>query len=316
METIDDWTILLAGQAGIVTRPQLLARGITDDTVRAHVAAGRWVPVLTGIHATFTGPLSPAARQWAAVLACWPGALSHDTAAEVLGLRPAGSGDGRLHVTRPFGRSTFRTDGLDGLAVHRSRAFAHLVRPGDGVPVVSLAHTAVDLAVAEPTATAGMRSMLRSLVTSSLTTDQVRAAIELRRPRRWKQALLDALSYAEGGVTSVLEAQWTVDVEAAHRLPPPRRQVAVDVDRRRRLEDLLYRHGDREVVVRLDGRRFHAVESVNQLDRRRANAAELAGRRHLVYGWPEVTERPCVAAREVAAVLGCGFAACVRCSGL
>ncbi len=52
MEDLDDWTTVLAAQAGIVTRRQLLGRGITDDTIRAHVAAGRWVPVHDGVYAT------------------------------------------------------------------------------------------------------------------------------------------------------------------------------------------------------------------------------------------------------------------------
>ena len=153
-------------------------------------------------------------------------------------------------------------------------------------------------------------------MTTVLTPDEVRKVIDVRQPRRWKNAMLDALRYAEDGVTSALEARWALDVERAHGLPAPVRQFPVTVDGVGRKEDLLYRYGGREAIVRLDGRRYHAVQSVTLTDRRRANTAELSGRAHLVYGWPEVTGTPCLAAREVATVLGCGLRPCERCGSL
>lgn len=310
MENIDDWPDLIARQHGIVSVPQLREHGVTASAIRANVRAARWTGSHTGVYATFTGPFSPDARRWAAVLACSPCALSHGTAAVVLGLRPPGDDHDTVHLTRPYGLSAVRADGV---AVHRSRAFAHLVVPGSEPPVVSRPHTVVDLAVAEPTPRAAMAVLLHLLVTTNVSPDDVRTAMELRRPPRWRRALLAALEYAEGGVTSVLEARWALDVERAHGLPGPTRQFPVPVDGRGRDEDLVYVHDGVEVVVRLDGRRFHAAQAVNLVDRRRANAAELAGRRHLVYGWPEITETPCLAARELAAVLRCDYVACERC---
>jgi len=162
---------------------------------------------------------------------------------------------------------------------------------------------------------------LHCLTVTRLRTAAVRAAIEALPPRRWKRALLDAVRYAEEGVTSALESLYALDVEEAHGLPRAERQVPVLVDGVERYEDLIYRVGEQEVVVRLDGRRHHADEATTIIDRRRGNAAEVAGRAHLSYGWPEVRRSACATAREVFTVLVArghteDFVACERCRGL
>ena len=76
----------------------------------------------------------------------------------------------------------------------------------------------------------------------------------------------------------MLEYHYAVDVEKAHALPPARRQGPVIVDGRTLYEDCDYTGSGVPVIVRLDGRRFHAMAEVAYRDRRRDNAAELAGR--------------------------------------
>lgn len=298
MDQFDEWRRLLDVQCGVVTRRQLLTFGITDATVRAHVAAGRWQPVHDGVYATFSGLLLPGARRWAAVSACWPCALSHETAGEHWRMTTPDP-DGPIHVTVAYGRNAVRHDGV---VVHRSRAFEHIVERSLDPPVVGRAFTAIDLAVAAPGAHDAMRLLLHILTVTRLRPASVVAALERRRPRRWRRALLDAVRYAQEGVTSALETIYAVDVEKAHGLPRALRQVPVLVDGVERYEDLMYRIGDEEVIVRLDGRRHHADEPVTILDRRRANAAEIAGRGHISFGWPEIQD-PCATAREVFAVL-------------
>ena len=57
------------------------------------------------------------------------------------------------------------------------------------------------------------------------------------------------------------------------------------------------------LIVRLDGRWAHSMAEVAFRDRRRDNAAELAGRPRLVYGFDEVMKTPCQVAHEVETVL-------------
>lgn len=101
---------------------------------------------------------------------------------------------------------------------------------------------------------------------------------------------------------SVLEEVYAVDVEAAHALPAALRQMPFRVDGRTLFEDVAYDHVGVPLTVRLDGR-THLEPDVAERDRRRDNAAELAGRSRLVFGWSEVSTRPCRAAHEVSAAL-------------
>ena len=131
----------------------------------------------------------------------------------------------------------------------------------------------------------------------------IRRRMGERRPRRYGKALVDAVRLLADGVQSVLEYRYATDVEDAHGLPRARRQSPVIVDGRTLFEDCDYSDHGVPLIVRLDGRRAHAMAEVAFRDRRRDNAAELQGRPRLVYGFDEVTKNPCVVAREVATVL-------------
>jgi hypothetical protein len=72
---------------------------------------------------------------------------------------------------------------------------------------------------------------------------------------------------------------------------------------RRALASALDRHVGVPLTVRLDGRAYHSYPTVAFRDRRRDNAAELAGRARLVFGWRDIREDACGAAREVLTVL-------------
>lgn len=75
------WTTLAEPQDGIVSRRQLLAAGMSPAQARTNIDNGRWRGLLPGVYATFTGPVSPLARTWAAVLYAGQGAVaSHRTA--------------------------------------------------------------------------------------------------------------------------------------------------------------------------------------------------------------------------------------------
>ena len=299
-----EWPRLMAEQRGLITTAQLAALGVTPDAIEASVDAGRWQHVAPRVYATFTGPPPRSALIMAALLYAGPAALlSHRTAAEEWGmLDPT---DGPIHVTVPYSCSAISQP--PWLVVHRSRAFAHITVCTEP-PRVSRADTAVDLAVAEPTARLAMRRLVAVATGSRIPVTELRRRIEERRPRRYRSAINNALRLMAEGVCSALEELFAVDVEIAHALPTACRQVPFRVDGRTLWEDATYDHVGVALTVRLDGRRYHADPDVAFRDRRRDNAAELADRRRLVYGWKDLVSDPCGAAAEVATVLRrCGW---------
>ena len=308
------WEALLAEQSGVVHITQLRDFGVTWSTVVAQLAAGRWQRVVHGVYATFTGPLPRSSRIAAALLYGGAAAvLSHRTAAEEWGLVPVR--DGPVHITVPYGTSAVSQGDL--LTVHRSRAYRHIVVASDP-PRTSRADTVIDVAVEEDDARSA-----RTVLTSLLTGGRVRPVEVVRRlqerpPRRYRRALAAAVQLVVDGVQSALEELYAVDVEQAHGLPVARRQSPVVVDGVTLWEDAVYDDAGLPLTVRLDGR-THLLDDVAFRDRRRDNAAELAGRARLSFGWADLSVDPCGGAVEVASVLrrlgwSGSFVRCPRCA--
>jgi hypothetical protein len=93
---------LAAAQDGLITRRQALECGISIDAVRHAVGKGkRWQRVVTGVYATFTGPLQERHLVRAALLYAGPEAMvSGAVACRAYGLRYAPA-DGRLLLLVP-----------------------------------------------------------------------------------------------------------------------------------------------------------------------------------------------------------------------
>ncbi|MEJ2885917.1 hypothetical protein [Actinomycetospora aeridis] len=289
MENPEDWMRLVKAQDGLVTRQQALAHGLTNDKIAAHIDGERWLLRKPGVLSTFTGPLTPAARRRAALLFVrGPAALSHASAAAVLGLRREDE-SAPVHVAVPYGSSA---RGCEGVCVHRSRAFAHIT-VDDDPPRVGKVHTIIDLAVDEPDARSALRTLTSLAAAARIPAQRLQEALELRRPRRYLKPLQDAVSLLRDGVGSILETDWVLNVERPHALPAPRRQFRVVVDGQWRAEDLLFEMPLGDLIVRLDGWRYHADKRTAQIDRARDNAAELAHRARMTFGWDEVHEEPC-----------------------
>ncbi|MBO0874366.1 MAG: hypothetical protein J2P19_13315 [Pseudonocardia sp.] len=293
-----EWRHLLARQHGVVDTAQLRMFAISRNAITANVLAGRWRWVAPRVYATFSGPLTRDARLTAALSYAGPAAiLSHQTAAELWGMRPIMGGP--VHVTVPYHCSAVSQPPL--VIVHRSRAFKHIAVPGLP-PVTTRADTVVDLAVAEPTARDAMRTLTALVTSRRAAASHVRERLHDRPPRRYHRALTEALDRIDSGVHSALEELYAVDVEAAHGLPAARRQEPFLVGGRRLVEDAVYDNIGIPLTVRLNGG-SHLLPDTAYRDRRRDNAAELAGRARLVYGWSELSRNPCAAALEVVDVL-------------
>jgi len=294
----DDWLRAVSAQYGVLGIAQLREFGLTWAVVRAQVRAGRWQAVLPRVYATFTGPLPRESRIAAALLYAGPmSVLSHRTAAELWGMYPESAGP--VHVTVPYGCSAVSQPPL--MVLHRSRAFGHIAVDGQP-PLTNRTDTAVDIAVAESSAREAQLVLTELMTGRRVGVEQVRWRLTERQPRRYKQELDQAVARVHSGVESMLEERYAVDVEVAHGLPAARRQMPFRVDGRTLFEDAVYDDLGVPLTVRLDGHR-HLDPDVALRDRRRDNAAELAGRSRLVFGWAEVSGQPCRVAMELATVL-------------
>lgn len=141
MKHVDRTIISLAvGQHGIVARWQLLALGISPDAIDRRIANGLLRRVHRGVY-----QVGPVAGRWAAemaaVLACggraWVSHSSRGAMAQLL--PPAGSAPVHVVVQGNGGR-------VRGIRAHRTTLAADDVSMFDGVPVVRLERTLVDLA--------------------------------------------------------------------------------------------------------------------------------------------------------------------------
>ncbi|TSD96553.1 hypothetical protein FOS14_15935 [Skermania sp. ID1734] len=319
MTDIDQLQVIVNQQHGLVTFDQLEPCGFTRRRVEHMYSSGAWQRVLYGVYAVTTGPLSREMVLQAALLYGGAGAvLSHDTAAELWGMqRP--DPEGPIHVTVRVGLSAVDQPATrvlsaarlnpnigsilhPGVRVHRSRALPHIVVAASP-PRTSPADTAIDLAVAQPTAQEAATTLAAVATNYGLRPDILMERARARPPRRYARSITRAIELLRDGVQSVLEYHYAVDVEKAHGLPSALRQSPVIVDGRVCYEDVEYIVGDLRLIVRLDGRRGHSLARDVFRDRRRENAAEMAGKRKLVFGWEEVRGAPCAVAAEVAAVL-------------
>jgi len=141
------------------------------------------------------------------------------------------------------------------------------------------------------------RAIARELTDES----RLQAAMTLRTKLRWRADLHELIVAAAGGDHSVLEYRYHRDVERAHGLPEPSRQMpfAAPGGRRGRRDRVYEEYG---VIVELDGRLAHPAEN-QWKDKARDNAAAAKGQQSLRYGWAQVKWEACATAAEVARVL-------------
>jgi hypothetical protein len=317
MDSIE-FQALLDAQHGLLSSSQLRRFGYPWHRVRHQVGSGQWLSVLHGVISVSNGPLSRPMIVSAALLYGGPHAiLSHQSALEHW--RMIGTPPGPIHITVPRKHSAIAQPPTvrpatarptahigeilhPGVVVHRSVAIKHL-RIDRDVPVASAASSVVDVAVAKPTARQAMSAFTVLATNGRIPLRHLREQLELRRPRRYRRALNDAMTLLADGVQSALEYEYAVDVERAHGLPAARRQGPVVVDGRTLYEDVEYDEFGAALTVRLDGRATHSMAEVAFRDRRRDNAAELADRPRLVFGYPETHDDPCGVFAEVRTVL-------------
>lgn len=295
------WTCLVRDQAGVVSFAQLRRHGVGKGDIAANVAAQRWQRVLPRVYATFTGELPRTALLHAALLYGGGYAvLSHHTAAEEWGMRPvAPVGDRPVEITVPYTASALSQPLV---RVHRSRALRYSAA-GTVPPRTRRTDTIIDLAAAQDSADEAQYLVVDLVASSAVSVADMLGCVHNRPPHRHRKAILRGLELVRDGLMSALEVEYLERVEREHGLDEGIRQTPFSVDGKTLWEDVTYDNLGVPLTVRLDGRATHATAGVAFRDRRRDNAAELAGRSRLVYGWQDVHGDPCGVAAEVRRVL-------------
>jgi hypothetical protein len=136
---------------GLITRAEALAQGLSPDHVKQLVGSGTWVPVRRGIYTTIDNWAALDERRGRPLLRvravheslARPHVISHTSGALVHDLPCLDARDGLVHITK-YGAPRART--RDGVKHHQSRYSQGDILRIDGLPVLGLARTALDIA--------------------------------------------------------------------------------------------------------------------------------------------------------------------------
>ena len=281
---------LLDHQDGVVARWQLLEAGATDADIRRWHRRRELAPMHPGVYVSHTGPPTWVNRAWAAVLVCWPAALTHESVVHAAG--------DVIHVAVDRSRKPERRDGV---RVHRLADFENRVRWNLGPPKVRLEDAVLSLcslAVTRSDALAVASDACRRRRTTP-----ERLLTELaRRPRLHHRAwLADVLRETAEGIQSPLESSYVRRVERAHGLPRGERQLRQVTSRGVVYRDVSYEAY--RVLVELDGRIGHELSRDRWRDMDRDLEAAAADHLTLRVGWRHCEDRPCDTARRIGTVL-------------
>ena len=270
-------------QHGVVTRRQLLDRGLGEDAIDWRLRSGQLHRVHRGVYALGRPGLSREGRWLAAVRACGDGAvLSHLSAAALH--RMAAGTDAVVHVSTPR-----RVHRQSGIAAHHTR----FLDPQDVVtlgllPVTRQPRTLVDLA--DVMAYAELRAVADGLRRLEL---EALAAAQARAPNRRGAARVARLLASDRMRTRSAFERRYLRFCAAHGLPRP---DATNVRVAGHEVDAL--HAGARLAVELDGRAHHERRAQMRADRRRDADLQLAGLRVLRLVWEQLDadEAPVTAA--------------------
>jgi very-short-patch-repair endonuclease len=285
--TVERVLARIAGREhGLVTRPELLAAGVTDEEIKQRLRKGALLREYPGVYRVGHRAPSLEARYLAAVLACGDGAVLSGWAAGYLfgalkGLAPP------PEVTAPTKRR------VRGVTTRRSRAIeATTFRR---IPVTTLPRTLLDLAaVLDPDELA--RACHEAEVRHGTTAALVEAVLE-RRPKSPGAAELRAVLRGDAPITlSRLEKRFLALLRQA--------RLALPVTNRRTGRHWVdCRWPDLRLTVELDSYRYHNSRQAWEQDRRREREARARGDDFRRYTYGDVFEQPELMLAELRALL-------------
>lgn len=291
LDPSDQLLALAAHQQGVVGAEQLIALDFSLRSAERLVDQRSWVRLATGVYQLGVGEPSWEGLAWAGVLLGGPRArLGFEAAGhlwKIVDEPPA-----EITVLVPHGRPIADRGRW---VFQQERSDARSARSPGSPPRTTMEDTVVDLCTrAESRALPGL---LTTAVQGRRTTAQrILACVDDRARVRHRDLLREMLGDVAQGAESPLELRYLTGVERPHGLPRAQRQARSRSGKE--IRDLRYEEW--ATIVELDGR-VHIAGRFRDMER--DNAALLGGDVTLRYGWPDVTERPCAVAWEVAALL-------------
>lgn len=287
--------LLVWRQSGVVARRQVLELGGDDNDIERMIRRRELTVVLSGVYVNHTGPLSRQQREWAAVLAYWPAALTRESA---LHNRP-------LDVVEIAVALDRKLVGTERIWIHRTPDFTRRVNWRGAPPTIDIEHATIDVMSSQIAKgdVARAFTLLADICQTRRTSPQKIAATLASRERvSGRRMIAPMISDLADGACSVLERGYIQRVERPHGLPSPRRQNASAATGRRTHQDIHYDQFG--VVVELDGRAFHDNAAARDADAKR-DLAKLSVNNDLTarvtYGL--VFREPCWTAAAVGALL-------------
>ena len=195
---------LLAAQAGMIARRQLLAHGVEWEQVQTQVAAARWVERTPRALSTTTGELTLEQREWLGVLHAGPSSmLANLSAAARHGLA---GWDRRFVSVMVDDELSFEP--VEGVDFFRSRRpFELLLSPRPGIPRCRL-EPAVLLWAAYEAPNRAAHGVLAAAVQQRLTRPRrLDQWVDALRPLRRAKPFKRTLSFVEAGAHSGAELE-------------------------------------------------------------------------------------------------------------
>jgi hypothetical protein len=248
------------------------------------------VVVHPGVYVAHTGPLTWANRAWAAVLACWPAALSHGSVVNLAG--------DVVHVAVDATRTPVSRQGV---RIHRLADFADRVQWNLGPPRVRFEDAVLTLCAAAERRTDALAIAADACRRRRTTPERLLTELGRHPKLRHRGWLSDVLAQVAEGVQSPLESSYVRRVERAHGLPRGERQLRERGPRGVVYRDIAYE--GQAVYVELDGRIGHELSRDRWDDMDRDLQAATNDRLTLRIGWRHAEDRPCETAARIATVL-------------
>jgi very-short-patch-repair endonuclease len=273
------WQELLAQQDGVLTRRQALLGGLTEDQWQWRLDSERWQPLLPGVVATHTGPVTAQQQAWAAVLVAGSGAcLSGDAALAQLGM-PVGDlsvldvavPEDRVVVSRvfpPAGAPSVR------MAPHRVRGLSDWRHPVRQPPTVRVQAAVLHAAAWAPSDRAAEWRVAAAVQQRRVSAADLRRALTAM-PRLHRHALVSTvLDDVEQGAHAASELDFLRFLRRWDLPRPDRLQRPVRIGRLRYLDAWWERQ---QVAAELDGA-HHRQAGTWEQDLLRSNDLLVAGR--------------------------------------
>lgn len=281
-------------QHGVVTRTQLLERGLSVHAVDRLVRTGRFTVLQRGIYQVGPLPLPRGAEKAALLAGGCDARLSHRSAAHLAGMLEAGRHATNVELT--MARKSNRRP--EGIRVHRVRELrADEVTQIDGMPVTTPARTLLDLA--EVMTAREVEQAYATALRMRLVTPETMLEMVARHPTHRGAPLWRRLLAEHGGpaFTRSEAEEKLLEITRSAELPRPELNVRVlghEVD---------FVWQDVRVVAEVDGYAFHASSHSFAADRRRDAELAAAGYRVLRFTWSDLTEHRLVTIVRLAQAL-------------